>query len=327
MMMMMMMMMMLARPSLAQGGQPSPIIGIMAQPSGSTQQYVAASYVKFVEMAGGRAMPLSYFSANDTTWLDQINGVLFPGGASDPPPIAQFVVEYAKRKYDEDGDYFPVWGTCLGFEWLAEVCGGFLTNFQAENISLPLIFTEKARTSYLFKNANVRQKLAAEPLTANFHTQGVPPTEYAPGSPLGELFDVLSTNFDSNGLEFVSTVEGKRYPLFGVQWHPEKNTFETGLSPDGTFYNHIPHSSDASAVTFEFAQNLVNAARRSNHKFNDPTTEINALFNNCPASGAKYPEFVQSYFFDKYWDGSTLPCAPTTKDDLIPDDLEPTHFW
>lgn len=32
----------------------------------------------------------------------------------------RWALEYAKDLND-DGDFFPVWGTCLGWEWIAEV--------------------------------------------------------------------------------------------------------------------------------------------------------------------------------------------------------------
>lgn len=36
------------------------------------------------------------------------------------------------------------------------------------------------------------------------------------------MFDVLSVNDDKKGRTFVSTIEGKKLPFYGVQWHPEK---------------------------------------------------------------------------------------------------------
>lgn len=36
------------------------------------------------------------------------------------------------------------------------------------------------------------------------------------------MFDVLSVNDDKKGRRFVSTIEGKKLPFYGVQWHPEK---------------------------------------------------------------------------------------------------------
>lgn len=54
-------------------------------------------------------------------------------------------------------------------------------------------------------------------------------------------FNVLSTNFDDNGIEYVSTIEHKRYPIFGTQWHPEKNTYEWKN-------NSIPHGLSATRL-------------------------------------------------------------------------------
>ncbi|CAN0497150.1 unnamed protein product, partial [Ectocarpus sp. 8 AP-2014] len=31
-----------------------------------------------------------------------------------------WALKYAKELND-DGDFFPVWGTCLGWEWMAQV--------------------------------------------------------------------------------------------------------------------------------------------------------------------------------------------------------------
>ena len=81
-------------------------------------------------------------------------------------------------------------------------------------------------------------------------------------SKLNTFFNVLSTNKDRKGSEFVSTMEGqyhmshthtlvhththtksaKKYPIYGVQWHPEKNGFEW------TTHETIPHSEHAVMV-------------------------------------------------------------------------------
>lgn len=44
---------------------------------------------------------------------------------------------------NKNGDYFPLWGTCQGFELLTALTAGndLLSEFDAENICLPLDFT------------------------------------------------------------------------------------------------------------------------------------------------------------------------------------------
>jgi len=63
-----------------------PVIGVLAQPTdGDLQQYgasyIAASYVKFVEGAGGRVAPIDYRWPADKLKKSfmSVNGLLFPG--------------------------------------------------------------------------------------------------------------------------------------------------------------------------------------------------------------------------------------------------------
>uniref|UniRef100_A0A7S3NMH3 folate gamma-glutamyl hydrolase n=1 Tax=Aureoumbra lagunensis TaxID=44058 RepID=A0A7S3NMH3_9STRA len=293
----------------------SPIIGILAQPSSVSGQYVAASYVKFVEMAGGRAVPLSYYATNETTayWLRQLNGVLFPGGSASIPDAVRYALEYSINKYNQDNEIFPIWGTCLGFEFLVEAFGGSLQEFEAENITLPLFLTEAASTSYLYGGKNketLRKWLSDENLTMNNHQYGAAPTEFQK-PPLANIFTVLSTSQDSAGNSFVSTIEAKAgYPIFGVQYHPEKNAFETGLVPaTGLPYEVTNHSSHAVSLTSSLAHAFMDVARKSNNSFDSSVTEQASLFSNCPVSTDMSPEFVQVYFFHTNWTGDLLPCS------------------
>lgn len=56
------------------------------------------------------------------------------------------------------------------------------------------------------------------------HEYGLPPSHYQKWPVLSQWYDVLTTTKDRNGLEYVSTVEARRYPFTGTQWHPEKPT-------------------------------------------------------------------------------------------------------
>ncbi|CAN0114601.1 unnamed protein product, partial [Hapterophycus canaliculatus] len=56
----------------------------------------------------------------------------------------RWALDYAKGLND-GGDFFPVWGTCLGWEWMAEVsakdlgdCEVITPDFDAENFTQPL---------------------------------------------------------------------------------------------------------------------------------------------------------------------------------------------
>lgn len=104
---------------------------------------------------------------------------------------------------------------------------------------------------------------------------------------------VISVNDDWNGLEFISSIEHKRYPFYGVQFHPEKNLYEWIRN------KNISHSFHAIVASQYFTEFFVNEARKSSHQFKDSKTEDQYLIYNYPAefTGAKGSSFEQSYLF------------------------------
>ena len=122
----------------------SPVVGVMTHPG--PQTFLAASYVKWIESAGGRVVPIPYAESRGSVLdeiLMQVNGVLFPGGASALSDGARHI--YSKAiELNEAGDYFPLWATCLGFEWVMEMQSGndgILTgNLDSENLTVALDF-------------------------------------------------------------------------------------------------------------------------------------------------------------------------------------------
>ena len=63
-------------------------------------------------------------------------------------------------------------------------------------------------------------------------------------------------------------------PIFGSQWHPEKNTFEWQVYTDTEIpVEGINHSFDSIQIAQYTANFYVQQARKSNHKFVDPDTE------------------------------------------------------
>jgi gamma-glutamyl hydrolase len=279
-----------------------PIIGIVSEKvNNESKSYIAASYVKFIESAGGRVVPvLSNTSQEDLkTLFNSINGILFPGGGvsvvtSGYARIGREILKMSMEASDA-GDHFPVWGTCLGFELLSTLVGGdgVLSPVSAENYSVPLNLTSAAQTSHIFSlyPASALDWISTEPLTMNYHSYGVTTETFKSNSKLTEFFRVLSTNVDRNGVEFVSSIESKKYPVYGVQWHPEKNAFEWGRT-QGT--NHSEHA----VAIMQYAANFfVQEARRSNHRFASEGEEQKALIYNYSPVFTPTTHFTQVYVF------------------------------
>ncbi|XP_032653366.1 gamma-glutamyl hydrolase [Chelonoidis abingdonii] len=284
-----------------------PIIGILAQETRSNtfrkygRSYIAASYVKFIESAGARVVPIRlYRSKKEYDKLFQsINGVLFPGGGvslltSQYARVAKIFYKKALKANDKI-DYFPVWGTCLGHQELTYLTSekNLLVRTKTENISLPLTFTTAAKDSRMFQNFpdDLLQKLATEPLTAHFHKWSLSMKDFRKNEKLRNFYKVLTTNTDGN-IEFASTMEAYKYPIYGVQWHPEKNPFEWKN------VSGIPHSPSAVKVTYYIADFLVNEARKSLHHFPNKDEETEALiYNYAPVFSSAFSIYQQIYFF------------------------------
>lgn len=232
--------------------------------------------------------------------FSQINGIIFPGGGSElvRTPLfysAQYLYQLVLDANDR-GIHFPLFGHCMGFQLLSMIVSedfNILEKEQVEDRGLPLNFTRKAATSRIFQNAPdwVMKTLGTEPVTMNYHHWGIGERHYLANAHLNNMFDILSTNVDDFGDTFVSTVEGKRYPLYGFQWHPEKNAFE--------WSGHINHSPQAIAAMQYMADFAVTEARKNQQSFVSPAAEYKTLiYNYCPRYTADIStSFVQSYVF------------------------------
>lgn len=154
-----------------------------------------------------------------------------------------------------------------------------------------------SKASKLFSGipAGLGKALTSQKITENSHHSGIDPIKFEDNVKLKDFFRVLSTNTDpKNGKVFVSSIEAMRYPISATQWHPEKNNFEWGkIGPLG--YAAIPHSPEAVQLSQYVADNFVNRARKSSHRFASEEAEAAALIYTA----APVPD-PQGYFQQVY---------------------------
>lgn len=208
-----------------------PIIGVLAQhfhpdnpfpPTIPGDSYISASYVKYLESAGARVVPIEINQDPEVIkkLLSSVNGVLFPGGDAyvmDSPyqKNAKLVYEYAIHEKDMNGNTFPVWGTCLGFQQLHCLVAG--TDSVLSNSSKTWDVTKSLpdldRTGRMTRDMpyDLFQAAILEPLGYHAHRNCVSVDAYMNNEKLKNFFKILSTNEDSDGKGFVSTVEGKTF--------------------------------------------------------------------------------------------------------------------
>lgn len=227
----------------------------------------------------------------------------FPGGNvelqdSRYAVTARRILKLAMQAHSK-GKYFPIWGTCLGHEFLAayvaNATGDVLSNTDSINITLTMKFAKGYEKSRLFRSIPpfLKSYLSKVPATANFHHFSVTSETYKNNKKLTDFFQVLSTSVDRKGVEFISTMEAKNYPIFSTQWHPERNAFEW-------YWKYRDNHEQGGILVTQYMANFFVSQTRLNHnKFESREKEEAALiYNYVPKYTGNISGFEQCYFFD-----------------------------
>ena len=102
---------------------------------------------------------------------------------------------------------------------------------------------------------------------------GIKPETFASDPLLSKYFNILSNSFDKNGNQFVSSIESKKWPIFAVQFHPEKAAFEW----DSSTYSHKYTAITASQLIIN---QLIDQSRENKNVFPSSSVEDGCLIYN-----------------------------------------------
>ena len=110
--------------------------------------------------------------------------------------------------------------------------------------------------------------METENITYNSHQQGVTPEVFENTKLLKDMFKVLGYASDRKNKPYIAMIEGKQYPFYGVQFHPEKSNFEW-YQP-----SNIPHQQEAILLSQHLANVFVSKARENQQRFDDTATAV-----------------------------------------------------
>eukprot|EP00747_Dinoflagellata_sp_TGD_P221936 gnl/TRDRNA2_/TRDRNA2_93700_c0_seq2.p1 gnl/TRDRNA2_/TRDRNA2_93700_c0~~gnl/TRDRNA2_/TRDRNA2_93700_c0_seq2.p1 ORF type:complete len:412 (+),score=28.92 gnl/TRDRNA2_/TRDRNA2_93700_c0_seq2:130-1365(+) len=244
-----------------------PVVGIYA-----TYRTYLLWYRQWVEQFGAATVILPN-SGNVEDYFPKLNALLIPGGSGpntsmDVEPFARALINRAIRA-NKEGDYFPVWGTCLGFEWILQVVSGDNCVVQEDDrydsIDDPenLVFNQDTFPGRVFQSANesLRDWFASGKVAYNSHVLGIEPHHFAKSAALARTFDILASSSDRKGSQYVSVIQGKKLPIYGVQFHPEMVRFAPTVSCIG----NLPKTPEAVAASDYLANFFMSEAAKNNH--------------------------------------------------------------
>ncbi|RWS09478.1 gamma-glutamyl hydrolase-like isoform X1 [Dinothrombium tinctorium] len=291
-----------------------PIIGVLAQEATHKQSLseISASVVKFLEASGARVVPI--FINRDYLYYEKMfnytNGVFFPGG--DLTPDQNFLkTGYARAgkamfdlaiKANKRGDYYPIWGTCLGLELLSILAAdlkNWLQRCHADDDPLKLDFLmnrKHLKRTKMFEHAedNVIEILASRKVTYNYHDYCLTPANFS-RSGLDRYFTAISTSTDLRNNTFISAIEANDYPFYAIHFHPEIVMYEFVKTPDE---NRVPHDFRAIYVAQYFTRFFVNETRKNFHHFPSEREEkLSLIYNYNPTYTGLENEREQTYYF------------------------------
>jgi gamma-glutamyl hydrolase len=207
-------------------------IGIITIPHSKKTKYgkshITKSYVDWFEERGVRVIPIPYDTTQHETYFQIVNGLFIPGGETPfimkNKTFIDSVTKFFELSLVKD-EYFPIWGTCFGFELLLFLIGDFtkLKQYPAKGF-YPLHITSAGYTSRMFRSFSTRylHYLEHNKSCNNNHEYGISPTDFMENEHLCRFYNILATSVADNGKEYVAAIEAKYYPVYGVQWHPER---------------------------------------------------------------------------------------------------------
>jgi anthranilate/para-aminobenzoate synthase component II len=211
-------------------------IGIVLMPgrseangSGADKTTITDSNVDWFAARGIEVIPIPHDTSAYDYYMRRIDGLYLQGGGTYSPAYYETCRQLLRRAIKENnaGRYFPVWGTCHGFQAMMILVGRMwpIGHFDAAGGYMAEIrWTAGARRSLMWQGlpAAFREHVT-RPKSVFFNNEhGVGPRAFAENRELAAFFKPLAYARDRRGGSFVAVIEGRRYPFFGTQFHPER---------------------------------------------------------------------------------------------------------
>ena len=111
--------------------------------------------------------------------------------------------------------------------------------------------------------------MAKDPLLYHAHDWVIKTDTYAKRKPLADFFNVLATD-TKNGEQFVMAIEGKKYAVSGVMFHPETQNRHIVGELDSSLFGKV-NNETTDRINYYYSEYIRRLATKTlnTHKFED----------------------------------------------------------
>jgi gamma-glutamyl hydrolase len=192
--------------------------------------YIDTTVKQWIERASITIVPIppNITPTEAAAYFEYVHGLFLHPGWVNYPEYTDLVTLFLNMAIaaNSSGEYFPVWGTCQGFQRLVQFFDGRLDTLNSLKFSkgTRIILKEPRTKSRILSYASEDQynHLKHQFVPWFNHEYGISLKNFRKSRSLQKAFKLLSTSHDKSGVEYVSMVEGIGFPFYGVQFHPEK---------------------------------------------------------------------------------------------------------
>jgi len=210
--------------------------------------YITGHYIKWIESFGHNVIPIPY----DLPLPDlekillQINGLVFQGAlcrikwpysqeevkeivsTTDHLPMEMVVDHIFNKTLNASSNPLPLLFVCWGMELLPLILTNktreevFINSKDCSKVVMNLESIAKDSMQFSIFSDQELKLLEENKQTFHNHKNNLPASFFEENDKLKSLIKVTSVSRDSNDLRFVSSYEFLQYPIFALQFHPEK---------------------------------------------------------------------------------------------------------